>query len=110
MSGNPVRFLLSNHVAINGDDGSNAVPVRYIQDSDGVFVQPVPDSDVGRRFPQGGFRIEPASGTVIERMGGDELLFLDGRSRNQPYLCMMTCPGPFHRLPHEGRLDFRRAC
>jgi len=92
MSGNPVRFLLSNHVAINGDDGSNAVPVRYTQDSEGVFVQPVPDSDVGRRFPQGGFRIEPNSGTVIERMGEDELLFLDGGSRNQPYLCMISAP------------------
>ncbi len=92
ISGNPVRFLLSNHVAINGDDGSNAIPVRYIQDNEGVLVHPVPDSDVGRRFQQGGFRIEPISGTIIERMGGDELLFLDGRSRNQPYLCMISAP------------------
>ncbi len=92
ISGNPVRFLLSNHVAINGDDGSNAIPVRYTQDNEGVLVHPVPDSDVGRRFPQGGFRIEPLSGTVLERMGGDELLFLDGCSRHQPYLCMMSAP------------------
>jgi cellobiose phosphorylase len=92
MSGTPVRFLLSNHVAINGDDGSDAVPVRYIQDDEGVFVHPVPDSDVGRRFPKGGFRIEPLSGTVIERLGRDELLFLDGCSRNHPYLCMISAP------------------
>ena len=26
---------------------------------EGVFVQAVPDSDVGRRFPEGGFLIEP---------------------------------------------------
>jgi cellobiose phosphorylase len=92
MSGNPVRFLLSNHVAINGDDGSNALPIQYIKDGNGVFVHPVPDSDVGRRFPKGGFRIEPLSATVIERMGGDDLLFLDGGSRSQPYLCMITAP------------------
>jgi cellobiose phosphorylase len=92
ISGTPVRFLLSNHVAINGDDGSDAVPVRYTQDEQGVFVYPVPDSDVGRRFPKGGFRIEPLSGTVIEQIGGDELLFLDGCSRNHPYLCMITAP------------------
>jgi len=92
MSGNPVRLLLSNHVAINGDDGSNSVPVQFTQESDGVFVHPVPDSDVGRRFPKGGFRIEPFSGTVIERTGGDEMLFLDGGSRNQPYLCMISSP------------------
>jgi cellobiose phosphorylase len=92
MSGNPVRFLLANHVAINGDDGSDNLPVRYVQEKDGIFVQPVPESDVGRRFPRGGFRIEPNSATVIERIGRDDLLFLDGRSRNQPYLCVISAP------------------
>jgi len=92
MSGNSVRFLLSNHVAINGDDGSNTLPIQYIKDGDGVLVHPVPDSDVGRRFPKGGFRIDPLSATVIERVGGDDLLFLDGGSRGQPYLCMITAP------------------
>jgi cellobiose phosphorylase len=92
LSGEPVRFFLSNHVAINGDDGSNTLPIRYTKERDGVFVQAVPDSDVGRRFPKGGFRIEPLAGTVVERAGGDELLFLDGGSRRQPYLCMITAP------------------
>jgi cellobiose phosphorylase len=92
MSGTPVRFLVSNHVAINGDDGSDAMPVRFIQDDEGVFVHPVPDSDVGRRFPKGGFRIQPLSGSVIERIGGDELLFLDGCSHNHPYLCIISAP------------------
>ena len=95
MSGNPARFLLSNHVAINGDDGSNTVPLRYVQDNNGVFMHPVPDFDVGRRFPQGGLRIEPTSGTVFERIGGDELLFLDGHSRIQPYLCVISAPTLF---------------
>jgi len=92
VSGSPMRFLVSNHVALNGDDGSNAVPARYTVDDSGVFVRPVQDSDVGRRFPDGRFRIEPYPGTVIEKMGGDELLFLDGRSRHLPYLCMISAP------------------
>ena len=103
LSGAPIRFLLSNHVAINGDDGSDAVPVCYAQNEEGVFVRPVPDSDVGRRFPEGGFRITPLPGTVIERVGGDELLFADGRSRNQPFLCMVTAPSisiGFHLVGH----------
>ena len=58
----------------------------------GVFVRPIPDSDVGRRFPDGGFRIDPMPGTVIERQAGDEVLFLDGLSRNQPFLCLITKP------------------
>jgi cellobiose phosphorylase len=92
LSGAPLRFFISNHVALNGDDGSDAVPVRYRRDDEGVFVQSTPDSDVGRRFPGGGFRIIPLPGTIIERIGGDEMLFADGRSCNQPYLCMISAP------------------
>jgi 1,2-beta-oligoglucan phosphorylase len=90
LSGPPLRFLLSNHVAINGDDGSDPRPVQYDLKKDGVFVRSVPDSDVGRRFPEGGFHIRYLPGTVIERIGGDEMLFLDGCSRNQPFLCIVT--------------------
>jgi cellobiose phosphorylase len=92
VSGDPLRFFLSWHVALNGDDGNNAVPVRYVHNEEDVFVQPNPESDVGRRFPEGGFRIVPLEGTVIERMGRDEMLFADGLSRNQPYLCMISEP------------------
>jgi cellobiose phosphorylase len=82
LSGSPVRCLLSNHVAINGDDGADAVPVQYSQDGQAILIRPIPDCDVGRRFPEGGFRIDPLAGTVIERLGADELLFADGCSRN----------------------------
>lgn len=92
LSGEPVRFLISNHVSINGDDGSNAVPVDYEESHEGIFVRAVPDCDVGRRFPGGGFRIAFLPGTVIETIGRDELLFADGCSRNQPFLCMVTAP------------------
>jgi cellobiose phosphorylase len=92
VSGPALRFLLSNHVAINGDDGAESVPVRYAQEGQGVFIRPIPDCDVGRRFPEGGFRIHPLSGTVIERLGTDELLFADGVSRHQPFLCLITAP------------------
>jgi cellobiose phosphorylase len=92
LDGAPLRFLLSNHVAINGDDGSDPVPVRYEQDDQGFFIRPIPACDVGRRFPDGGFRLDPLPGTTIERFGGDEVLFADGRSRGQPFLCLVTAP------------------
>lgn len=92
LSGPPARFLISHHVAINGDDGSAAVPVRYERDDAGVFVRPIPECDVGWRFPEGGFRLDALPGTVIERLGGDEILFADGRSRNQPFLCWVSAP------------------
>ena len=92
LSGPPVRLLLSHHLAVNGDDGSEAVPARVLQDDQGVLVRPLPDTDLGRRFPEGGFHLAPLPGTVLERVGGDEMLFTDGRSRGQPFLCLLTAP------------------
>jgi 1,2-beta-oligoglucan phosphorylase len=92
LAGKPARFFLSYHVAMNGDDGSIARPVNYTKQGTDVYVHAVPDCDVGWRFPDGGFRIQTAPGTGIEKIGGDELLFDDGASRNQPFLCMVTAP------------------
>jgi cellobiose phosphorylase len=90
LAGMPCRFLLSHHIALNGDDGAEAVPVHFTPDQQGIVIRPAPDTDVGRRFPTGSFRIDPGQGTSIERVGGDELLFSDGQSRQQPYLTIVT--------------------
>ena len=92
LKGDPVRFLISHHVAIDGDDGSASVPVNYQVVERGAFVRAVAESDVGRRFPNGGFRISATEGTDVETIGGDELLFADRISREQPFLCFIIAP------------------
>src|SRR5581483_12434199 len=90
LAGAPCRFLVSHHVALNGDDGSDAVPAPWHRDAHGVVVCVAPDTELARRFPAGTFRIDPAPGTALERVGGDELLFADGQSRAQPYVVLVT--------------------
>lgn len=102
--GPPARFLISHHAAINGDDGSGAIPVCWERDGDGIFVRAIPDCDVGRRFPEGGFRITPTGETQMETAGGDELLFADAISRNQPFICIVTASSKSAGLVMEGRL------
>ncbi|HVH18650.1 MAG TPA: hypothetical protein VNF72_10150 [Myxococcota bacterium] len=102
--GPPLRFLISCHLAVNGDDGSDARPARFARDGDGVAVGLLPDTDLGRRFPDGGFRIDPAPGTQFERVGGDERLFLDGRSRELPFLVLESAPARALALRITGRL------
>ena len=92
LEGAPLRFLACHHVALNGDDGAEAHPVLHERRGEDIFVHAIADSDVGRRFPAGGFLIQPQPGTVLEQVGGDELLFDDGRSRRQPFLCLVTPP------------------
>ena len=104
LEGPPARFLFSHHVAINGDDGSVAIPVIREPDGNGILARAIPDSDVGRRFPEGGFLITPSGGKLIEKIGGDELLFADGISRKQPFLCIVTSPSRTAGLVMEGRL------
>lgn len=92
LEGEPVRCLISHHVALNGDDGADAHPVLYRRQGEGAWVGAMADSDVGRRFPDGGFLIEPMPGTLIEQLGDDELVFSDGQTRRQPLLCLVTAP------------------
>ncbi len=89
LAGPPRRFLLAHHVAINGDDGAEPIPVQLTRDDDGVVIQAIAECDVGRRFPEGSFRIDMLAGTGIEKVGGDELVFLDGHSRSQPFVTVL---------------------
>jgi cellobiose phosphorylase len=91
-SGEPRRFLIAQHVALNGDDGLSAGAVQWWRAGEDIVLAPPVDSEIGRRFPDGRFVLTPEAGTVIERVTADESLFLDGRSRQEPYLCIVSAP------------------
>ena len=104
LTGPPVRFLITNHFAINGDDGLSPGPVNYELVGKSIHVRAVADSDVGRRFPQGYFQIEPNEGTLIEQIGGDEMLYEDAVSHHEPFLCFKTAPSAVAELVIRGNL------
>ena len=103
-AGEPVRFLVSHHIAVGGDDGAVRGRISFERSEEGIAVRLPPDSELGRRFPDGGFRIAPAPGTDLERVGGDELLFGDGRSRGEPYLVLVTAASRAVELRITGEL------
>jgi 1,2-beta-oligoglucan phosphorylase len=102
--GEPRRFLLSQHVALNGDDGSAPGPASWRREAQQIVLEPAPGSDLAGRFPHGAFALTPQSGTQFEQLGGDELLFADGQSHGQPFLCMVTAPAGAVGLSIQGRL------
>jgi 1,2-beta-oligoglucan phosphorylase len=88
----PARLLVSHHVSLNGDDGSAPGAANWTLSGETIVVTAAAGGDVGRRFPSGSFHIAPTDGARFEKVGGDELLFLDGRSRQQPFVCIVTEP------------------
>jgi 1,2-beta-oligoglucan phosphorylase len=103
-AGPPLRFLVSHHLAVNGDDGSAPGAALWRQVGQEVIVTAAPGSELAQRFPKGSFSIAALPGTILEKVGSDELLFLDGRSRQQPFLCLVTAPGVTAGLRIQGRL------
>jgi cellobiose phosphorylase len=104
MAGEAVRFLICHHIALNGDDGSTAGAAHWWRDGDDIIAAPAPGSELAQRFPSGSFTIAPMPGTAFQHVGGDELLFHDGRSRQQPYLCVITAVGRSAGLRIRGQL------
>jgi 1,2-beta-oligoglucan phosphorylase len=103
-SGAPLRFLISHHLSLNGDDGSVPGAALWRQQGQEIIARPAAGSELGQRFPEGSFSIGALPGTAFEKVGGDELLFLDGRSRQQPFLCLVTAPTATAGLRIQGHL------
>jgi cellobiose phosphorylase len=104
IEGPAMRFLLSHHVALNGDDGLQTGPVLFAQEANQVVVRAIAESDVGRRFPEGNFVIAWDDAVIWEKVGGDEMLWNDGISRNEPFLCLQSTPTQSVKLSIEGHL------
>ena len=103
-SGKPARFLISHHVALNGDDGSAAGAAHWWRDGAAVVIAPGAGTELRSRFPNGSFVIAPGAGVELQQVGADELLFLDARSRQQPYLCLVSAPATRVSLRIRGQL------
>jgi hypothetical protein len=90
LEGAPQRFLLSHHIALHGDDGAASRSMSFTRDGAGVTIAVASGSELAKRFPTGSFRIAALDGTAFDSVGGDELLFADGASRQQPFVCLVT--------------------
>lgn len=85
----PLRFLVTLHIALNGDDGSAEIPAVTEISGSTARVKAILESDVGRRFPDGCFSVE-ADGKGL--WGDDICLFADKTSRDLPYLTYQSEP------------------
>lgn len=104
LQGPPVKVLAVHHVALDNDDGLDEGAVRWQPCDGGLSLWPAPDSETALRFPGGCWKLLHAGGSAWGRVQGDEALFVDGRSRSQPYLCLHYEPTRALALTLRGEL------
>ncbi|HEX4051895.1 MAG TPA: hypothetical protein VHY19_13565 [Steroidobacteraceae bacterium] len=92
LEGPASRFLISHHVAFSADDGAAGGAIPWQQQGQAIRVFPPEGSELADRFPGGCFCLTMGAGAQLERVGGDELLYADGLSRDQSYLCLLSAP------------------
>ena len=88
--GEPARFLITHHIALDGDDGMTRQAATFRREGNEISIEPPAGSELARRIPNGSFALVADDMTRLDAVGGDELLFDDRQSRREPFVCLLT--------------------
>jgi 1,2-beta-oligoglucan phosphorylase len=90
VEGEPCRFLVFGHLVLGERELDHAGQVE-IDAADKRFVfRPDPSSLWGQRYPEAVYLLVTSTPDVIETIGGDELLYSDGKPRGGAYVALRT--------------------
>lgn len=90
--GDPVRLMLVSDVLMGTVEYEHEILLDADPASGCLTLRPSPESDFGRHEPDAWFSIGARDPELVEALGGDELLYADGRGRGYPWIAMRTCP------------------
>ena len=90
VAGPPCRFLLFCHLALGEREFAQAA--RFEIDAPGkrFNFRPDPSDNWSRHYPQAVFHLVTSTPENIETLGGDELLYADGKRRCAAYAALRT--------------------
>ncbi|MFO1039406.1 MAG: hypothetical protein U1E45_21380 [Geminicoccaceae bacterium] len=92
VDGAACRFLVYGHLVLGERELDHAAKVTIDTDREKATFCPDPDWLWGQRYPEARFHLVTGTPGIVEDMGGDELLFPDGRSRGGGYIAFWTAP------------------
>ena len=104
-SGAPRRLLLVTDVVMGSSDAEPNLADVVAVDRTAITLRPPEGTRFRDRNPGAFVRITPTDTDTVARIGGDELLFADGRSRGAPFLTIETAPTRCFSLSFAGPLD-----
>ena len=102
LKGSPSEFLISNQIA--GENGWSIEADSLEGDQRTLRFVPGSKSEMAKRYPGGHVNVVLTEADAIKRMGGDEILFADGQSRDLSFLVVELSPVNQFEMKICGRL------
>jgi len=90
--GGKCRFLVFGHLALGEHEYASRGQVEIDQADRRFVFRFDPDSLWGKRYPRASYRLVTSTPKAVEAIGGDELIYLDGRRRGGGYAAIRTRP------------------
>jgi 1,2-beta-oligoglucan phosphorylase len=88
--GGPCRFLIFGHLVGGERELESDSFVELDMERKRFSLRPGPNSLWGQRYPHAVYHLVTSTPDAVEAIGGDELLYADGQSRNGAYLALRT--------------------
>jgi 1,2-beta-oligoglucan phosphorylase len=90
VDGEPCRFLVFGHLVLGERELDHAGRIEVDPARRRFVFRPDPDSQWGQRYPNAAYLLVTSTPEAIETIGGDELLYADGRARQGAYVAIRT--------------------
>ncbi len=90
--GGKCRFLVFGHLVLGEHEYASRGRVEIDRAKTQFVFRFDPDSLWGKRYPRASYRLAIGTPKEVEAIGGDELLYLDGKRRSGGYAAIRTRP------------------
>jgi 1,2-beta-oligoglucan phosphorylase len=90
IEGTPCRLLIFGHIVLGEREFESGGSVEFDTSRKRISFKPDPGWIWGERFPEAAYHLVTSTADAVETMGGDELLYADGRSRGGPVVVLKS--------------------
>ena len=90
VEGEPCRFLVFGHLVLGDQEFAHHGRVEIDARRKRFTFRPDPDDRWGRQYPEAAYHLVTSTPGRIEAIGGDELLYADGKRRSGAYVAIRT--------------------
>ncbi|HVU36221.1 MAG TPA: hypothetical protein VHE61_22475 [Opitutaceae bacterium] len=104
-SAQPAEFLVTHELALGGNEFENRGHAHLHPLEGWASCRPEPDTFTGSHLPGLEFGLAVADPATLDRVGGDDLVYSDGRTRHGPYLVFQTKPAVRMGIIQFGRTE-----